>query len=84
MTDSELKQNDILAMDRTRMAAERTLMAWVRTAFTAISVTGRIKKAVLCIIYALKYLFLVIYGVYSSMVDRLAGWPGRPDRGKLA
>lgn len=37
MVDTELKQNDILAMDRTRMAAERTLMAWVRTALAMIS-----------------------------------------------
>jgi putative membrane protein len=36
MGDTELKQNDILAMDRTRMAAERTLMAWVRTALSMI------------------------------------------------
>jgi putative membrane protein len=36
MSDTELKQNDILAMDRTRMAAERTLMAWVRTALSMI------------------------------------------------
>lgn len=37
MSEAELKQNDILAMDRTRMAAERTLMAWVRTALSMIS-----------------------------------------------
>jgi putative membrane protein len=37
MSDTDLKQNDILAMDRTRMAAERTLMAWVRTALSMIS-----------------------------------------------
>jgi putative membrane protein len=36
MGDTELKQHDILAMDRTRMAAERTLMAWVRTALSMI------------------------------------------------
>jgi putative membrane protein len=37
MSDAELTRNDILAMDRTRMAAERTLMAWVRTALSMIS-----------------------------------------------
>jgi putative membrane protein len=37
MSDTELKLNDILAIDRTRMAAERTLMAWVRTALSMIT-----------------------------------------------
>ena len=37
MSDTQLTQNDILAIDRTRMAAERTLMAWVRTALSMIS-----------------------------------------------
>jgi putative membrane protein len=37
MSDTELKLNDILAIDRTRMAAERTLMAWVRTALSLIT-----------------------------------------------
>jgi putative membrane protein len=37
MSDPELKIADILALDRTRMAAERTLMAWVRTALSMIS-----------------------------------------------
>lgn len=32
MTDQELKLNDILALDRTKLAAERTLMAWIRSA----------------------------------------------------
>ena len=36
MTDTELKTSDILALDRTRLAAERTLMAWVRTALSMI------------------------------------------------
>jgi len=36
MSDAELKTSDILALDRTRMAAERTLMAWVRTALSMI------------------------------------------------
>jgi len=36
MSDTELKLNDILAIDRTRLAAERTLMAWVRTALSMI------------------------------------------------
>jgi len=36
MSDTELKLSDILALDRTRMAAERTLMAWVRTALSMI------------------------------------------------
>ena len=37
MSDTELKTSDILALDRTRMAAERTLMAWLRTALSMIS-----------------------------------------------
>ena len=37
MSDTELKIADILALDRTRMASERTLMAWVRTALSMIS-----------------------------------------------
>jgi putative membrane protein len=37
MSDTELKITDILALDRNRMAAERTLMAWVRTALAMIS-----------------------------------------------
>jgi len=40
MSDTELKITDILALDRTRMAAERTLMAWVRTALSMISFGG--------------------------------------------
>jgi putative membrane protein len=37
MSDTALKSNDLLAVDRTRMAAERTLMAWIRTALSMIS-----------------------------------------------
>ena len=37
MNDTELKLNDILAIDRTRMAAERNLMAWVRTSLSMIA-----------------------------------------------
>ena len=37
MSDTELKISDMLALDRTRQAAERTLMAWVRTALSMIS-----------------------------------------------
>ena len=37
MSDKELKTNDILALDRTRMASERTLQAWVRTALSMIA-----------------------------------------------
>ena len=36
MSATELKASDILALDRTRLAAERTLMAWVRTALSMI------------------------------------------------
>jgi putative membrane protein len=34
---SELKLVDMLALDRNKLAAERTLMAWVRTALSMIS-----------------------------------------------
>ncbi len=37
MSDTELKTSDVLALDRTRLASERTLMAWVRTALSMIS-----------------------------------------------
>jgi putative membrane protein len=37
MSDTELKITDILAIDRTRLAAERSLMAWVRTALSMIT-----------------------------------------------
>jgi putative membrane protein len=37
MSDTELKLNDLLAIDRTRLASERTLMAWVRTALSMIT-----------------------------------------------
>ena len=37
MSHLELNRNDILALDRTRLAAERTLMAWVRTALAMIT-----------------------------------------------
>lgn len=37
MNNCELKLADILALDRTKMAAERSLMAWVRTALSMIS-----------------------------------------------
>jgi len=36
-TRTELKLGDRLALDRTRMGADRTLMAWVRTALSLIS-----------------------------------------------
>ena len=36
MSDPELKLSDILALDRTRLAAGRTLMAWIRTALSMI------------------------------------------------
>ncbi len=36
MTDSKLSQDD-MALDRTRLTAERTLMAWVRTALSMIT-----------------------------------------------
>ena len=37
MSATELKQNDQLAIDRTRLAAERSLMAWIRTALSMIA-----------------------------------------------
>ena len=37
MPQSELKLVDMLALDRNKLAAERTLMAWVRTALSMIS-----------------------------------------------
>ncbi len=37
MADKELKLVDMLALDRNKLAAERTLMAWVRTALSMIS-----------------------------------------------
>ena len=37
MSDTQLKLADILALDRNRLAAERTLMAWIRTALSMIS-----------------------------------------------
>jgi putative membrane protein len=37
MSNTELKLNDLLAIDRTRLAAERNLMAWVRTALSMIT-----------------------------------------------
>jgi putative membrane protein len=37
MSDTELKLNDMLAIDRTRLASERTLMAWIRTALSMIT-----------------------------------------------
>jgi uncharacterized membrane protein YidH (DUF202 family) len=37
MSGTELKIGDILALDRTRLASERTLMACVRTALSMIS-----------------------------------------------
>ena len=37
MAQTELKLVDILALDRNRLAAERTLMAWVRTSLSMIS-----------------------------------------------
>lgn len=37
MAQAELKLVDILALDRNKLAAERTLMAWVRTALSLIT-----------------------------------------------
>ena len=37
MSEPEPKLADILAMERTRMAADRTLMGWIRTALSMIS-----------------------------------------------
>ncbi len=34
MNDTMLGLIDILALDRTRLAAERTLMGWIRTSFS--------------------------------------------------
>ncbi len=40
MTETEPNLADILAIDRTWMAAQRSLMAWVRTALSMITVGG--------------------------------------------
>jgi putative membrane protein len=37
MEDAKRSLSDILALDRTRMAAERTLMGWIRTSFSMIT-----------------------------------------------
>lgn len=37
MTDAAPRSNNELAMDRSRMASERTLMAWLRTSLSMIS-----------------------------------------------
>jgi len=37
MSEQELKLSDQLAIDRTRFAAERSLMAWIRTALSMIA-----------------------------------------------
>jgi putative membrane protein len=37
MTDAAPRSNNDLAMDRSRMASERTLMAWLRTSLSMIS-----------------------------------------------
>ena len=37
MSEPELNLNDQLAMDRTRFAAERSLLAWIRTALSMIT-----------------------------------------------
>jgi putative membrane protein len=37
VSEADLKTSDILALDRTRLAAERTLMAWVRTSLSMIT-----------------------------------------------
>jgi uncharacterized membrane protein YidH (DUF202 family) len=37
MNETKLGLNDILALDRTRLAAERTLMGWIRTSFSMIT-----------------------------------------------
>ena len=37
MSEEALKLNDQLAIDRTRLAAERSLMAWIRTALSMIT-----------------------------------------------
>jgi putative membrane protein len=37
MSETQPKLADVLALERTRMAAERTLMGWIRTALSLIS-----------------------------------------------
>jgi putative membrane protein len=37
MSEQDLKLSDQLAIDRTRLAAERSLMAWIRTALSMIA-----------------------------------------------
>jgi putative membrane protein len=46
MNDTKLGLNDILALDRTRLAAERTLMGWIRTSFSMMTFGFTIYKVV--------------------------------------
>ncbi len=46
MNETKLGLNDILALDRTRLAAERTLMGWVRTSFSMMTFGFTIYKVV--------------------------------------
>jgi uncharacterized membrane protein YidH (DUF202 family) len=46
MSDTELRLNDIPAIDRTRMAAECTLMAWARTTISLITFTFSTNRVV--------------------------------------
>jgi hypothetical protein len=80
MSDTELKITDILALDRTRMASERTLMAWVRTAlsmisfgFTIWSTPGTSSRAFLGMFYTCHkslYKEIIISGTFLGLYDQ--------------
>jgi putative membrane protein len=46
MNEAKLGLTDILALDRTRLAAERTLMGWIRTSFSMMTFGFTIYKIV--------------------------------------
>jgi putative membrane protein len=44
MNEAKLGLTDVLALDRTRLAAERTLMGWIRTSFSMMTFGFTIHK----------------------------------------